>query len=1578
VIAPGGYLQARAMSPLQSENGAVNGVSPQRERLVARVNGSSPMAAVQLQYPQVRPAVQVKPAAQTVSAQGVNGSMSEDLLKRIDGVVSDMERELSDDLAACVKSPLDLRSGNQASISRGPSASAEETESTIEWIDKQIWAIEHRREACEMRQSHLADLKRLVTEGDGRVPDTHGEEEEFTSSKRLTLLEAEHEQLKKQVEIEREDLVKVRSTLEMECERRLREVRNLAESVEEEKQRALAAEDAANQRAREATLEVQSLQERLREAEATAEQEREQAFAARDAHSAAGADLKQLEENSRAVLGDCRVLQQRVRELEVERAALLDVQASAEEERRNLHGKIQQLEAEKTLEAHKAVEEHSQHWRQVADGEMNQLRTTLQNEAHSKHTALLTDFQKEQQARLEAERKHQEVLEDVRKLKLDQEKLQADKEAEKRAKEEAESKHQAVLRDAQQLKMDQQKLDQDREAEKQARLLAEQKHSEVVQDIGKVKADQQKVDKDKEAEKQARLLVEQKHAAVVKDMEQLKSDKQHLEADKEAERKARALAEEKHAQVVKDMELVKADKQRLEQDKQAEQLARQQAEVKHAAVMKDVERVSADHQRVTAEKEEEQRLRQIAEKKHAESVKDAEALKSDSKRLQEDKDKEEQAKKEVERLHKAVLDEKNDLHGHHGRLQELLEAEKQAKMKMEQKHADVERDKQKVEGDKQELQRAKEAEESARKEAEAKHKQLLQDMEKLRQDQAKLEEDKKAEKKAKEEMEKKHAAVVQDMQRLQSDKSKLEADHTAETRAKEELQARHAAVTKDMEQVQSDQRKLQMDKDFEQRAKEEANRRHQAVVADLEQLHADQQKLKADKDAEQLARQEVERKHKAVSNDLERIQADHQKLKADKDAEERARAEVERKHQAVVQDMERLQSDHRRLQADKEAELRAKEQAIALHMERADKAEGDHRSLQAEHRALHAEKEKHMADHATTKRNHEDVLNRMKTQYDDEHTTLKSLHSEETARLKALQKDEVERLKSYHSEVRGADTRALEEVQTRHSSLVQQLESRDQQVRMLEHELDELKISEEQKTARLQSEKATLEHDVATLRRIKSEKEAAEKDLREALDSATSEVKMLTQQLDDRNKQVNTLRQQYEDHSRAQDQKLAKLVADLEREQEEGEQLRRELEEARITGETLQRDAEDAMQKSDMVKQQIEVTWSEKLEKAERELKALRDINTISPAASPSYRTMQSPQRQSLWAEPMSLNIPGVEDALLPDSKEPFVEKVRQAHEGVGKALQNAGEVHFVTLRAQLQGAAASKSKGWGLRSGTYDYDNRRNIELERRTASSRVDARLHDLNALREEVDLEHQMAADDKEKVIAYIDTDVHRCQEEIALLKSASALSDVPELVIEALIELSEGGSREFDGGFSPAHWAAQFGRRDILEFVRKQDRGLHMINSRDIHGRAPLFYAERSKRVGLAHFLRSDIGATVDAFRPTAERPDVAKVPPAYLKVLETIETRGWHAVKWKDDLTMLHWAAGKGNKDLCQYLIKLNGDVNALDSQARTPADCARSAGHSSLLSLLEGPQAFARKKSIAQDAFLPLAALPSE
>jgi len=140
-----------------------------------------------------------------------------------------MEQELSSDLAACVSSP-EAQAGWD--VTHG-----------LEWIDRQIDAKARRREACESRQAHLADLRRLVAQRDENMATLQAPQISARSTSRLSILEDEHEELKKQVEAERLELLKVRANLQVECEERVQEagcwlLKELAEHMATAKDRA--------------------------------------------------------------------------------------------------------------------------------------------------------------------------------------------------------------------------------------------------------------------------------------------------------------------------------------------------------------------------------------------------------------------------------------------------------------------------------------------------------------------------------------------------------------------------------------------------------------------------------------------------------------------------------------------------------------------------------------------------------------------------------------------------------------------------------------------------------------------------------------------------------------------------------------------------------------------------------------------------------------------------------------------------------------------------------------------------------------------------------------------------------------------------------------------------------------------------------------------------------------------------------------------------------------------------------------------------------------------------------------------
>jgi len=171
---------------------------------------------------------------------------------------------------------------------------------------------------------------------------------------------------------------------------------------------------------------------------------------------------------------------------------------------------------------------------------------------------------------------------------------------------------------------------------------------------------------------------------------------------------------------------------------------------------------------------------------------------------------------------------------------------------------------------------------------------------------------------------------------------------------------------------------------------------------------------------------------------------------------------------------------------------------------------------------------------------------------------------------------------------------------------------------------------------------------------------------------------------------------------------------------------------------------------------------------------------------------------------------------------------------------------------------------------------------------------------------------------------------CDEEINFLH-ASALSGVPDALLACLAEVHEKGSLRETDTFSPIHWAAATGRRDIIQFMLEKDP--HLVNMRDKLGRTPLDYAQSARREGLVHWLR---GAT-----PSVSRVDLKGVTKDTLVMVEQVEKQGWTSVRWENNYTLLHWSALMGHAELCQHLLRLEADPNLMDGEGRTPLEYAK-------------------------------------
>lgn len=311
---------------------------------------------------------------------------------------------------------------------------------------------------------------------------------------------------------------------------------------------------------------------------------------------------------------------------------------------------------------------------------------------------------------------------------------------------------------------------------------------------------------------------------------------------------------------------------------------------------------------------------------------------------------------------------------------------------------------------------------------------------------------------------------------------------------------------------------------------------------------------------------------------------------------------------------------------------------------------------------------------------------------------------------------------------------------------------------------------------------------------------------------------------------------------------------------------------------------------------------------------------------------------------------------LLPDSSDDFVRKVQEATRMVGDALKNANEAHVRCISSQLQSALDAQSSGRQIKDGLFDYTHKFEIESERRATADTVEAAVHALRALGEELAVQHQLGRVEREEIDARIKLDMAKCQEELALLRSESALTDLPDSTLQMLVDLQTGSGKDWNDGFTPMHWAAQFGRRDLMEYLLRLEDGNRMLQARDKFGRPPLYYAQRGQKSGLVNWLQAEAGASVPIHSQDM-RPRVSMVnvlPDPYRKVLSQIEQHGWRSMNWRDGFTMLHWAANKGHKDICQYLCSLDADPNARDGQGRTALDLARESGSTDIVIALQG------------------------
>jgi len=267
-------------------------------------------------------------------------AMSNGILSKIGGILADAERELAEDAEL---------NPDLVNMANSPA---------IDWLDRKIQALQERQSKRSEQQSHLSELRRMaggnsqdsrrdgiergigpdLSAGSGSpdVPIVFENGDVSSVPIDVQLLQADHAVLRHQVmqlrrqrteqDREREELAGVRASLEAETESRLKDTHSVAEAIEAGERRAQVAEEAAVERIREVELQCHALRLKLEATEGALEKERLISQEALDVQASAEADLSAVKDISHKVLGDCRTLQARIQELELERNSSSEAQ----------------------------------------------------------------------------------------------------------------------------------------------------------------------------------------------------------------------------------------------------------------------------------------------------------------------------------------------------------------------------------------------------------------------------------------------------------------------------------------------------------------------------------------------------------------------------------------------------------------------------------------------------------------------------------------------------------------------------------------------------------------------------------------------------------------------------------------------------------------------------------------------------------------------------------------------------------------------------------------------------------------------------------------------------------------------------------------------------------------------------------------------------------------------------------------------------------------------------------------------------------------------------------------------------
>jgi len=294
---------------------------------------------------------------------------------------------------------------------------------------------------------------------------------------------------------------------------------------------------------------------------------------------------------------------------------------------------------------------------------------------------------------------------------------------------------------------------------------------------------------------------------------------------------------------------------------------------------------------------------------------------------------------------------------------------------------------------------------------------------------------------------------------------------------------------------------------------------------------------------------------------------------------------------------------------------------------------------------------------------------------------------------------------------------------------------------------------------------------------------------------------------------------------------------------------------------------------------------------------------------------------------------PAARVSLLPGSTDSFVAKVRDAINRAEDAMSKAETAHAATWQSIVA-------------AGTSDDIVLREANLERRSAVDSLAAVEHDLKALMEEVFIEHQLTPQEQETLKRSLRLELEKVESEKALLQSSNPMDGLHTEVKTTLLAPGQAQHAQFENDFTPVHWAAQSGRRDLLAYLLRDPGYQSQLHKRDDFGRLPIAYAQDQASIGLLKRAGSQ-------GRPVESRIGTPRIQDEWSVAVGQVETDGFYAVPWQQGYTLLHFAAETGDVDLANWCLEHYADPDMQDDHGRTPMQMAQARGNHQVAAVMQ-------------------------